>query len=182
MDEIRKWFRDPNDDFMCPYMIRLDDNLDQGRIISVGLKPNDNASNSTSSLTVRTRATEFHIMAKGILKSAREEAGGVVLLPLYQGGHGGLEVQGKRTGNYSNQPVTPFHVPVYENTREVRRVLQILMQNNLRALRTGFANRADAMPIPKRFQHSIALRTVEIPSALDYTISGHAESRACQPP
>jgi hypothetical protein len=121
-DEIRKWFLDPKNDFMHPYMIRFD----KGRIINVHLKPKNNTSHSTSSLTVCKRTTEFHIMAKGILKSAREEDGGVVLLPLYQGDN--LEIQGKRAGNYNDQPMTTLHVPLYENTWEVRRILKTLLQ------------------------------------------------------
>jgi hypothetical protein len=122
MDEIRVWFRDPRSDFMNPYMIRLDQKL----LICVELKPKDDASNFMPSLTVCIIPTVFHITTKGILKSAREEDEGVVLLPLYQGG--GVEIQGRLAGMYNNQPLTSFRVPLNSDMLEVRRILKTLLQ------------------------------------------------------
>ncbi len=122
MDKIRKWLLDPKDDFMSPYMIRLNQRL----IICVEMKPTDYASNSMASLTVFTMPTKFHIMAKGILKSAREEDEGVVLLPLYQDGD--VEMQGKRAGNYNGQPMTTFHVPLESDMAVVQQVIKTLLQ------------------------------------------------------
>ena len=121
MKAIKEWMLDPQGDFVRPCMIR---NC-QGQIISVDLKPEVDAKEPASSLTIFIEESHFYIKAQGVLKSAREEARHVVLLPLYQDGD--VMIEGMRTGMYNGQLITIFKVSLYEDMQYVRRVLMTLM-------------------------------------------------------
>ncbi len=123
MDAIKQWLLDPNSPYVCPLM--LCDQLK--RILRVNLLTKEDGNDvSRPDLIIGfvAQVGMIRIVARGGLKLVREEADGVVLLPLGDG----LEIQGMRVGEYDGLPMTRFHVPLDEDMRTVELILLTVME------------------------------------------------------